>query len=144
MRTPFRIAIWACLLAIFSPSRFLAFQEETAKGLGIPAAADNNSINVVSRAFWGSLILVLISGFVGAAAGIAFGRTVGAASADAIGWLQIAGASLLLWGTLFVRGWEIQTYKGKTLVERVNKWIYRALYCVGTAILVSSLTWPQV
>jgi drug/metabolite transporter (DMT)-like permease len=114
------------------------------KSLGIPAAADNNSVNVVSRAFWMSLVLVLVSALIGAAAGMVCGRVLGAASPRAISWLQIVGASMLLWGTLFVRGWEIQTYKGQTLVERVNRWIYRALYCVGTAMLVSSLTWPQV
>lgn len=144
MRTPIHIAIWACLLAIISPSRFQAFQEKTTKGLGIPAASNNNSVTVVSRAFWVSLILVLVSGLVGAAAGIVCYRVLGALSPRAIGWLQIAGASLLLWGTLFVRGWEIQTNNGQTLVERVNRWIYRTLYCVGTAILVSSLTWSQV
>ena len=45
----------------------------------------------------------------------------------------------MLWGTLFVRGWEIQTYSGVTLVERVNRWLYRALYCSGTALIVASL-----
>ncbi len=91
-----------------------------------------------------SLILVLVSGVIGAVAGQICGRIFGAASPRCIVLLQVVGASMLLWGTLFVRGWEIQTYKGKTLVERVNQWIYRALYCAGTVILVSSLTWPQV
>ena len=53
--------------------------------------------------------------------------------------LQVVGASLLLWATLFVRGFEIQTNAGVTLTERVNQWLYRFLYCVGTALIVYSL-----
>jgi hypothetical protein len=49
---------------------------------------------------------------------------------------------LLLWGTLFVRGWDIQTIGGVTLVERVNHWIYRTLYCLGTAVFIFSLSLP--
>jgi hypothetical protein len=41
---------------------------------------------------------------------------------------------------LFVRGWDIQTLGGVTLTERVNRWIYRLLYCLGTAAIVTSLT----
>jgi hypothetical protein len=54
-------------------------------------------------------------------------------------WLQIVGAGLLLWGTLFVRGWEIQTYSGVVFTERVNQWLYRFLYCTGTSVIVYSL-----
>ena len=53
--------------------------------------------------------------------------------------LQVVGASLLLWATLFVRGFEIQTYAGVTLTERVNQWLYRFMYCVGTLLIVYSL-----
>jgi len=52
---------------------------------------------------------------------------------------QVFGAGLLLSGTLFVRGWEIQSWSGVTLTERVNQWIYRFLYCTGTAVLIWSL-----
>jgi hypothetical protein len=139
-----QIAVWACILVIFSPNRFLVFQDKKTKSLGIPAASNDDSVFVVSRAFWVSLILVVVSGAVGATVGLLCGRAFGAATPRTIYWLQIGGVSLLLWGTLFVRGWEIETFDGRTLIERVNRWIYRALYCVGTAILVSSLTWPQI
>ena len=51
----------------------------------------------------------------------------------------MTGAGLLLWGTLFVRGYDIQTYGGVTLTERVNQWVYRTMYCAGTALLVCSV-----
>jgi len=138
------LAIWSCVLAVISPRRFLALQERITSTAGVPAASENNTVWVVRRAFWMSLLLVILSGAAGAMLGLVFGAVFGPASACAITTLQIVGASFLLWGTLFVRGWEIQTYKGRTLIERVNQWLYRALYCVGTALLVSSLTWPMV
>lgn len=139
---PLHQAIWACLLAIFSPKHFLLFQEGQSKAQGIPAASDNSSVFVIRRAFWLSLVMVISSGALGGFVGLVAGRVLGIASPYLIGTLQVIGACLLLWGTLFVRGWEIQTYKGHTLIERVNQWIYRTLYCVGTAVLVASLIWP--
>jgi len=141
--TPFRLAVWACALALFRPGRFRAFETEMTEPLGIPAASNDDSILVVRRAFWVSLLLVLGSATFGALAGLAAGYAIGAASARAIAWMQIVGACLLLWGTLFVRGWELQTYKGVTLVERVNQWLYRGLYCLGTAVLVASVAAPS-
>lgn len=79
----------------------------------------------------------------GLSLGLGIGNSLGCSTPKLIAWLQIAGTCLLLWGTLFVRGWNIQTYGGVTLTERVNQWLYRTLYCVGTAVLVSSLAWPQ-
>jgi hypothetical protein len=76
-------------------------------------------------------------------AGLGLGNHVHCAAAKHITWLQIAGTCLLLWGTLFVRGWDIQSFGGVTLSERVNQWLYRSLYCTGTAALVSSLSWTQ-
>lgn len=71
---------------------------------------------------------------------------LGAVSGQATGvlarGLQIFGATIVLWATLFVRGWEIQTIGGITLTERVNRWIYRLLYCSGTAAIVASLVLP--
>jgi hypothetical protein len=56
-----------------------------------------------------------------------------------VGVLQVVGAAILLWATLFVRGWDIQTMGGVSLTERVNQWIYRLLYCLGTTVIVVSL-----
>ena len=54
--------------------------------------------------------------------------------------LQVAAAILLLWGTLFVGGWDIQSWGGVTLTERVNRWLFRFMYCIGTAAVVVSLS----
>ncbi|WP_429501153.1 hypothetical protein ACQUFY_28130 (plasmid) [Robbsia andropogonis] len=53
-------------------------------------------------------------------------------------WLQAGSAAILLWVTLFVRGWDIQTYGGRTLLEQANRTILVSLYFVGTALGVFS------
>jgi ABC-type dipeptide/oligopeptide/nickel transport system permease component len=139
----FYLRLKACLLVIASATRFLEFQKAAAPAIGASIASEDSSAHVVHNAFWLSLLLVLVSCIVGAVAGATAGDIFGPATARLISALQMVGALLLLWGTLFVRGWQIQTYKGISLIERVNQWIYRALYCLGTAVFVASLAWPQ-
>jgi hypothetical protein len=137
------LRIWACVLVIVSAPRFLAFQRSHATSLGINPASDDDSAHIVHRAFWVSLTLVVVSAVLGAVVGATAGDILGPVTSRHIAILQVIGALLLLWGTLFVRGWQIQTYEGTTVIERINQWIYRALYCVGTVVLVASLVWPQ-
>lgn len=100
-------------------------------------------INFVRRALGESLVLAataaLFGGFLGVCAAYVFGpsRTV-------VTFLAVAGTAILLWGTLAVQGWEIQTFDGVTLTERVNRWIFRFLYWIGTAILVMAAAWGIV
>lgn len=126
-------------LLLFRPSRFLERQAENNAVLNaVKNPQEIESALVVRHAFFSSLILVASSAAFGYVAGLIVGW-LSCASPGAMTWLQIIGTSLLLWGTLFIRGWEIQSYGGVTLTERVNQWIYRTLYCVGTSVLVSSL-----
>ena len=50
------------------------------------------------------------------------------------------GTAILLWAAFALRGWEIQTWGGETLTERVNRWIFRGLYWLGTLFLVAAAT----
>lgn len=128
MKIPIHIVIRACLLAIISPRRYLSFQKSLPNDLEITFATNDNSAKVISRAFWMSFLFVLVSALIGAVAGFVCGHFFGAASSFTIRLIQIAGASILLWGTLFVRGWEVQTIGGHTLIELINQWIYRTIY----------------
>ena len=120
---PTKLSQWQnCILVIFAPKRL----------------ADHRAI-VVCHAFWWSLALVVISSAGGYVAGRLAASFCGHIGSRFVTWTQVGGAMLLLWGTLFVRGWEIQSWAGDTPVERVNHCIYRALYCVGTAVIVFSL-----
>jgi hypothetical protein len=138
-------AIRLCWLLLAHPKQFLEIQDQhnQARNNYTDRVECEPSVYIVRRAFFYSLLLVIASGAVGYGTGLALGSGVGCAQSYLIVWLQVSGASLLLWGTLFIRGWEIETYAGVTFTERVNQWIYRFLYCAGTAVLVFSLAWPQ-
>lgn len=136
-------AIHLCFLALFWPQRFIAAEEENNRQVSaLPPAEPERGVLKLHRALRSAFGLVVLSGAIGATIGKIAHEFCGPASSNAIAMLQIVGALLLLWGTLAVRGWDIQTYGGATLTERVNQWIYRFLYCCGTAVLVISLSWP--
>lgn len=134
-------AAYFCLLAVFAPAAFERKNTEDGKRLNelIQGRQPEPSSYVIRRAFWLSLIAVLFSALFGYLAGLASTPLLSCVPEPTILALQVLGVCLLLWGTLFVRGWQIQTYKGLSLAERVNQWIYRALYCAGTAIIVCSI-----
>ena len=141
MRVPLHLAVWATLLAISSPRRFLEFQERVTKPLGIPAASANESVDIVFRGFWTAIFVVFAAALFGGLCGLVLARFVGPPTPRGIAMLQIAGASILLLATLYLRGAAIETYKRQTLIERVDRWIYCAGYFFGTAAIVSSLVW---
>jgi len=141
----FSKAVHLCWLLLFQPKKFQELEAEDNKLLsaeGTRKEAPPRS-SVVRRAFIYSALLVILFCAIGYILGLLLGHMVICAKPWLISLLQIAGACLLLWGTLFVRGWEILSYGGVTLSERVNQWLYRFLYCIGTAVIVSSLSWPQ-
>lgn len=141
---PFRVVL-LCAFAAFSPRRLVEAEradEKARKSLPQPPPPEEPGAFKLRRGLWGSLLGVLCS----IAAGYIGGRLVGTVSGQPSGvlvrGLQVFGAVILLWATLFVRGWDIQTFGGVTLTERVNRWIYRLLYCLGTAAIVVSLVLP--
>jgi len=135
-------ALLFCAFGVFAPQKLVEAEgadEEVRKRFPQPPPPAEARAFKVRRAFWASLGLVLCSIAVGYAAGKVVAVITGPVTSTLVGTLQIVGATLLLWGTLFVRGWDIQTFGGVTLTERVNQWIYRSLYCFGTAVIVGSL-----
>lgn len=54
-------------------------------------------------------------------------------------WLGIIGTGIILWATLGYLGWEIQSWKGETLPEQINRMWFRVLYIVGTLLLFISI-----
>ncbi|NTU57591.1 MAG: hypothetical protein HGB00_01510 [Chlorobiaceae bacterium] len=137
-------AIHLCFLALFCPQRFIAEEQANNRQLNeFPRVEPENRALKLRHALLRAFELVALSGVIGTTVGKIAHVFCGPASSNTISILQIAGALLLLWGTLAVRGWDIQTFGGATLTERVNQWIYRFLYCCGTAVLVISLSWPQ-
>ncbi len=135
--------IYLCCLAITHPKKFIKEEENdnTIRKNFPPVEEKEHAIYVVRRAFWSSLGLIISSAFFGGLVGLFLHYNFNQPSSYLITFLQVVGVCLLLWGTLFIRGWEIQTFCGVTLTERVNQWIYRSLYCLGTSIIICSLIW---
>jgi hypothetical protein len=52
----------------------------------------------------------------------------------AIRWLQFASLLLVVWATLSELGGELQSWNGKTMPERLNRFWFRGLYFLGTYI----------
>jgi hypothetical protein len=135
-------AIYLCFLVIFLPAKLAKEEEkdeEDRKKLPQPVPPPEQRAFIIRRAFWTSLLLMIASAAIGYIGGQVINELLCSVPMIIITLFQITGALLLLWGTLFVRGWEIQSYGGVTLSERANKWIYRALYCIGTSVVICSL-----
>ena len=143
--TGFWRAAALCLRVLFAPSTMAALEEadERIRRALPPGAPESHRAHRVQRAFWRSFSLVCGSVAVGALLGLAARRAFKAPDPGGVVIVQAIGAGLLLWGTLFVRGWDIQTLGGVTLTERANQWVYRSLYCLGTGVISFSLTWPR-
>jgi hypothetical protein len=135
-------ALLLCAFAAFAPERLDEAQradEEARKGLPQSPSPEPRRVFTVTRGLWASLIWVLGSIAAGYLAGRVLAVMGGPSTSRLVAALQVFGATVLLWATLFVRGWDIQSWGGVTLTERVNRWIYRLLYCLGTAAIVASL-----
>lgn len=138
-------AIRLCAFGAFCPQKLVDAEradEVDRKRLPQPPPPEEPRAFKVRRGLWAALVWVLWSIAAGYLGGKLLGTVSGAATASVVRVLQIIGAMILLWATLFVRGWDIQSWGGVTLTERVNRWIYRLLYCLGTAAIAASLALP--
>ena len=110
-----------CMLAIFCPKKLeVADEKDREKRANFPKT-DISNAKMINYAFWNSLLLICIFSLIGGLAGYALKCTLGAPTQKMVSLLQITGAALLLWGTLFVKGFEIATYDTVSLTERVNQ-----------------------
>ncbi|MBI4188944.1 MAG: hypothetical protein HY525_00210 [Betaproteobacteria bacterium] len=147
---------WAIALLVFAPSRLIAhsvdhairsqpevLQPDREKKLKLEFEAQfHKSVSLIRSTFFSSLAVVagaivaaFVSGAMLQAAGIA-------KSPDWNAWLQYGGIGVLLWATLARVDYSaIQTWDGGTLPERVDLWLYRLLYMVGSYPLALSVAW---
>ncbi len=96
------------------------------------------------RASYGSALLIVAASLaVGFVLGRVGGVVFGAASPVLLELIGDVGVGLLLWATLALLGYEIMTPKNATLIEKLDRWAYRILYIVGSAMLALSTSWPK-
>lgn len=143
LRKPTRVSFWKgaklCWLALTDPTAFAEVERADSKLLESQPVPDSD-VRVIRQALSTALLLVIVSASSGFAVGWLIGQAFGPSRVLSFS-LQVAAAMILLWATLAVRGWEIQSYSNATLRERVNQWIYRSLCCVGTFLFVMAVGW---
>lgn len=76
----------------------------------------------------------------GFAIGSLLGASIGPQLEFAIG-IVVVGTTILMWATLALQGWSIQSFEGNTLSERLNQWIFRTLFLIGTALISAGSVW---
>lgn len=138
-------AVYAIFLLIFSARHFIEKAIDHDKALTFPSSQlsqQADDTRKIRRSLLFSLILVFISAGAGYLIGFFLHKVIGVVSPITISILQVFAATILLWATLSFLGWEIQSWKGQNLTEKVNRWIFRGMYCLATIILVVSLSWP--
>lgn len=134
--------IHLCFLAFFKPKQFIEEEnKDNALRNDSSSPKKKHNIYVVRKALLSSLGLIVLSAILGAVVGLFLRDKLNNPTEHMVSLLQIAGACLILWGTFFVRGWEIQTWGGENFTERFNRWIYRTLCFLGTSIIICSLVW---
>jgi len=137
--------MWHVMLLIAFPPRFVKLERrwyrEIRKERSAPPTVAKRT-KIVRRALISSGLTVMFATLLGYAAAQAARAEAWTVHQEQQWWIRGGSAAFLLWGTLFVRGWDIQTFGGTTLLERANRTIYVLLYFVGTAAGVFSLFVP--
>ena len=111
-------------LALVNPA---AFDSEEAKDNAVLNAEgrhdDRSPIRKVRRALLESLLWCAAAALMGLGAAALMVSLIGKAQTAAVTAI-VAGTMILLWATLALQGWEIQSIGGVRLSERVNRWIF--------------------
>lgn len=98
------------------------------------------SVDIIRHSVRKSLILCLVAVVFAGAIVLPLKNNSLGSLVPSLGLLSgMAGVFLVLWATLGVLGWEIQTVKGRTLPEELNKFWFRLLYFLGTVLIFVSL-----
>mgnify|MGYP001249902315 CR=1 FL=1 len=135
----------AILLLILKPRAFETLAVEHAAWLSQESQPKVNKqvedSRTVRRSLSISLLLVTAAVLIGWLTGSILVTYVGPPSRGTDRVLQVVGVAIVLWATLAKQGWNIQSYNGNTLPELVDRWIYRALYVIGSYIVVLAVSW---
>ncbi len=141
----FSKGVKAVVLCLCAPKRFEVLARSHDNLLGrANLQMIRHTTRTIRTSVLSSLLLVVAAVAGGAVIGSLLALGSGPVSPMLVWGVEILGVAILLWATLGVKGWEIQTAGGETLGEKVNKWIYRSLYVMGTVILTVGVSWQLV
>jgi hypothetical protein len=97
----------------------------------------------IREAFFGAVWSTALAVVVGVLIACYASSWLGKPSGAIISLLQVAGTGIILVATLALLGWEIQSWKGHSLPEKANRWLFRTQYWLGTVLFVFSLSWTS-
>lgn len=127
--------------AIANPERFVSEESADSEILNKQTERDRTPrVYKIREALWEAFLWCAGSLLVGTALGFGAHCFFGAWLSVAVGTI-VVGTLIVLWATLAAQGWAIQSYAGVTLGERLNSWIFRLLYSLGTALMVAGSLW---
>ncbi|MBU0710658.1 hypothetical protein KJ762_12465 [bacterium] len=124
-------------IIISYPQKFEDYEEEYKN---VDKKENPSDAYLLRREYFLSFAKIIFIAIIGTIIGWAFILLFGKPEEILSNILQILGAIFILHGTLFLRGWEIQTFGGETLFEKMNRWIYRFQISFGTFIIVVALS----
>ena len=132
-----KLVVWT----LFMPDRFQSEEEVDSEVLNTrPQGTTTGRVYKIRRAFGQSFLWCVSAVLTGLLLGWLALSIIGASPKLATATI-ICGTTVLLWATLALQGWEIQSFSGATLGERLNRWLFRSLYSVGTAFIVAGSYW---
>lgn len=146
---------WAVVLLLFSPSRLIVHSVDHAlrsQPSEMTSERTNelrksfhkqfsDSVSLLRRTLFEAFVIVagaILVAYVSAVLLKTFSFTK---STELNAWLQYGGIGVLLWATLGRVDSPLQTWDGGTLPEKVDLWLYRWLYVVGSYALALSVAW---
>jgi len=142
--------IKAVFFLLFWPSRLLAMSLLHDRSL-VHEPTDQTDeqmtlrrIIIIRRSFKHGFLLVVVTLALGYLSGMGLRRLLGQPIPATAMLLQVLAAGVLLGATVSILGWDIQSFNGQTLPEKVNRWTYRGLYFLGTYVLVLASTWQGI
>ena len=86
-------------------------------------------------------LLVLVSATVAGAIGWYLHKRFGPLSSLVNTAIQSAGAGLILWAAIWELGWNVRSFGGESLPERVHQWVFRSLCVCGTFCFFLAYSW---
>ncbi len=130
--------VW--LMAV-SPEKFIQEEiEDNVRLNGGGPRQGSDSIHKVRKDYSSAFLWAVSAMVAGGLSGWALGQLSGASNFWDIA-VSLAGGAILLWASLALQGWNIQTWDGVTLSERLNQWVFRTLYFIGTTLISAGSVW---
>ena len=102
----------------------------------------DRQIAILRRSWLSALGIVGTVLLLGGISGVLLDRYLGPGGPYQVS-LQLVGAGLLLWSTLGMGGYSIQTMDGGTFAEQLDHWVFRVIHVLGTFILMAATTWAS-